>query len=1718
MHLAYRTALFCFMTLLPLVFASHGDAAQPTHASVVNSSASQIAIEFSSFDVQVNERPDGDARVLEHHVMDEGVLQVNGMPVLPAVTRFIVVPPGAGLSFHAEAGSSQRRKAENSPQIFRDGNKLPAGSGDIQAGVFPSEIAEMSEPFVIRGARLVKVTSYPVQYDFETGEFIYNENITATIEYTDKAPLNPVEYPVRKHRSRHFLNYIRNLALNGDEVGSDDPDCGEPPPYTAHYLVVIHRDCLPYAIPFIEWRRQSGFKVDILSLTPNAAGNENTVKDSIQDRYDAYLQARIDPFDHILLIGDRTHYFYTREAQWILKPPRGNPTWGNDNHADYLFACLEGSNNDQYPDAAFSRWHSGNPDAMALAVGRTLGYEMTPYMEDTEWFTRGGTYSQHWGNSPNAWHVSINSNARWGEEVLKSRGFEDVGFYEDYEWDRQGNRIGPVIQNWLNDGLNVMVGRAENYFWDGTPAGNGDFDRDVDENNVFPINLCHSGHGEWCAEAMTRRGSGDDLKGAVAMTYGWGNPRYTAPISACWMECVSGIIMNDMTLGWGRVFGITAIEKYFAGGAQYILTNRTEFDCFGDPAIQPWIGVPSVYDFEYPSSVSPDASLVEVRVFDPENDGAGVGGVQVTLYEPGEVPDDEDYAEFEAIFSATKKTAADGVAGFIISDENRIEPGTMQVTVTGRNVLPLFGAIEIAVPEVTVEIEDYELDQVEGNNDNRINPGESFSLCVTAVNSGTEQAAEDVSAVITSDSPWLEIENGAMEFGTINPGETAEGNGNVLLRFDPSLPDGSVHESERPLLKIVFTDGETGWQAGISLDAFAPHFTITRIPDGIVVPDTLYDLRIELGNNGRIDSPPLRAELISLSIGIGVVAGEVWFPAIEANEVSYPDDDDVFVVRGNSLVPPGSSNKMMLILANEDDFIDTVYFYLQVMEEHPAAPQGPDEYGYICFDDTDTSWAVSPDFDWVEISLDEDERDFDGRLLDFSGRSLQDVGESIVVDLPFETQFYGNIYDQVTVCTNGYIAMGEQPRITNFQNWPMDRAIGGGVGMIAPFWDWLSLGDEGGIYHYHDRENSRFIIEWYKLRHHQGGDSDLRFQVILYDHDVWITESGDQNIFFQYYSITQARGQQNGAEMEWNVPFASVGISSPPISKQDRNDGKTPFTTGISYTFKNEYPVTSAPLQDQRAILFSTSPKYKACILYGSVTDFETGMTIERAGVVTSHGFATFTDNLGNWRIPGALAEVSFELRVFAEGYNDSTRQDLEVVEGDSLEVNFSLLHSEFELSNGEIHSRLRPEETVDISVTLSNDGNGPLTWSSERRFEEENADIGRRIGTFIIGPMVQDLGLEGVAFANNRFYVSGQNGNDPNLIYIFDTDGNYTGHFEQPGDSRNGIADMTWDGELLWGSGERAILGFDLEGNLERSFVGPFSNNRVLAYDPHRDAIWATSPGNPIIAVGFDGNRVTAVNSNQLRISGMIYRQDDPDGYYLYVLHNPGLNDLVIHKINPESGEMMLVTELDSIGTGQPGGMFLAEYFDPYGTALMVLINDYLNVQGDRIGVWQIGTYKGWFDLSPDEGRLLPQSRTDLTVSLDAVGLIPSIYEMELVFHHSASQRESVIEVTLEVTDPNYSLEKSAELPGEFGLTAAYPNPFNGFLQVSFQLAQAGNVTLVVLDLAGRVVATPFDGFFAVGKHQVTWKAQNLPSGVYVIELRDSRGSVDFCRALLLR
>lgn len=88
-------------------------------------------------------------------------------------------------------------------------------------------------------------------------------------------------------------------------------------------------------------------------------------------------------------------------------------------------------------------------------------------------------------------------------------------------------------------------------------------------------------------------------------------------------------------------------------------------------------------------------------------------------------------------------------------------------------------------------------------------------------------------------------------------------------------------------------------------------------------------------------------------------------------------------------------------------------------------------------------------------------------------------------------------------------------------------------------------------------------------------------------------------------------------------------------------------------------------------------------------------------------------------------------------------------------------------------------------------------------------------------------------------------------------------------------------------------------------------------------------------------------------------------------------------------------------------------------------------------------------------------------------------------------------------------------EIPGKSSLAQNYPNPFNPTTNISYELSEASDVRLVVVDLLGRKVASLVNERKPAGRYTAIFNASNLSSGTYIYRIE--AGNFTQTRKLML-
>ncbi len=94
--------------------------------------------------------------------------------------------------------------------------------------------------------------------------------------------------------------------------------------------------------------------------------------------------------------------------------------------------------------------------------------------------------------------------------------------------------------------------------------------------------------------------------------------------------------------------------------------------------------------------------------------------------------------------------------------------------------------------------------------------------------------------------------------------------------------------------------------------------------------------------------------------------------------------------------------------------------------------------------------------------------------------------------------------------------------------------------------------------------------------------------------------------------------------------------------------------------------------------------------------------------------------------------------------------------------------------------------------------------------------------------------------------------------------------------------------------------------------------------------------------------------------------------------------------------------------------------------------------------------------------------------------------------------------------------------IPNAYGLSDAYPNPFNPETTIKYSLNQSGMTTLEIFDLLGRPVTTLVNEYQSASDYTITWGGtdmnhQPVSSGVYFYKLTSGEYS-DMKKVMLMK
>lgn len=177
------------------------------------------------------------------------------------------------------------------------------------------------------------------------------------------------------------------------------------------------------------------------------------------------------------------------------------------------------------------------------------------------------------------------------------------------------------------------------------------------------------------------------------------------------------------------------------------------------------------------------------------------------------------------------------------------------------------------------------------------------------------------------------------------------------------------------------------------------------------------------------------------------------------------------------------------------------------------------------------------------------------------------------------------------------------------------------------------------------------------------------------------------------------------------------------------------------------------------------------------------------------------------------------------------------------------------------------------------------------------------------------------------------------------------------------------------------------------------------------------------------------------------------------------------------------------------------------------------LSNSGNTELVWAIADTAGtpWLSTSPAFGIVNPGATGQATITMNSTGLNPgNVYSSHLLIaSNDLSNGTILFPVFLHVATSSSARDQEPVVPHILKLYQNFPNPFNPSTSISFDLPQAGPVSLKVLDILGREVSTVVRQPLTAGFYAFRFDAENLASGMYFYRLETPGISVT--RSMLL-
>lgn len=546
--------------------------------------------------------------------IDKGsTMLIAGEPDLQKLTTSLIIPDQADMDISIVSSNYYNlnnidiapSKGNLKRNVNPDDVAFTYGNVYSQNSFYPSNIANLNSPYILRDYRAQTISVCPFQYNAITKVLrVYTDIVVAVTTKSSSGGENVFERITAEKivdrefdaiYKRQFINY--SAQQNRDVMYTQVSENGS-------MLVICYDAFAADMQPFVTWKNKKGIATEMV-LKSVAGATAIAIKAFIATYYSSHPSLK-----YVLLVGDAAQV-----------PSSTTSAGDSDNNYGYI------SGGDSYPELLIGRFSATTSTHVQIMVNRTLNYECAPQAGAT-WYRKGISIGSDQGPGDDNEYDFVHQRGLRSQMLAYT--YNNVS--ENYDGsqggiDAAGNPSASSIGMQVDSGVSIITYTGHGSDFAFSTSGYSTTNIPSLTNTVAHpfiwsvacVNGNFVSNATCFAEAWLRAGTPAAPTGALATLMSTINQSWNPPMEG--QDAMVAILVESTAGNIKRTFGGLSMngcmqmnDAYVAAGAEMTDT----WTIFGDPSVMVFTDTPTPMVTSHVSSVAPGTISIIVNNNTPD--------------------------------------------------------------------------------------------------------------------------------------------------------------------------------------------------------------------------------------------------------------------------------------------------------------------------------------------------------------------------------------------------------------------------------------------------------------------------------------------------------------------------------------------------------------------------------------------------------------------------------------------------------------------------------------------------------------------------------------------------------------------------------------------------------------------------------------------------------------------------------------------------------------------------------------------------------------------------------------------------------------------------------------------------------------------------------------------------------------------------------------------